>query len=489
MTLVEKTKILLLSIFNLLFIGTFSYVFINATVFPNTFVETMNPWVVLIIAIVIGLILFGAYRLLRQLSKKSLIIISCLNFLIFLALQLFFFKYFQLTPTWDVGVIYREALNHKDYIGELSSYFTVRYPNNIPLLLAEIYGVRILDFLGIDNYYKVFTFLNIVLVLCSMGGLYWFSYRRVGIIGATWGSFLMLFITPLYMYTPIFYTDTLVMPFVIFGVLLYDIFYQSTHKFRYLWVILMSILLTIGVLFKANVIILVIAIFIHYVMTRNYKQWLSFIGIFIVPFMLINFVYQQLVTPLYPVEKSELGFPATHWIMMGTYGNGSYYEEDVQFTESLKVDQKLSNEEIEKVHLEVIKERLMGDGVQGFIKHINRKLNFTWAEGTYFAVPLLNRQPVDDNMFRDYVYGEARKPYIYFCQAVQLNIIGMLVVAGFKLFKRKSVFEIVLSLTVFGTFLFLLIWETRSRYLVLILPVMMALCTYAMCDKNNELKG
>ena len=57
MTLVEKTKILLLSIFNLLFIGTFSYVFINATVFPNTFVETMNPWVVLIIATVIGLIL------------------------------------------------------------------------------------------------------------------------------------------------------------------------------------------------------------------------------------------------------------------------------------------------------------------------------------------------------------------------------------------------------------------------------------------------
>ena len=92
------------------------------------------------------------------------------------------------------------------------------------------------------------------------------------------------------------------------------------------------------------------------------------------------------------------------------------------------------------------------------------------------------------NPYAKYIYGESSSVFVYFCQAVQLNILGLLVFAGFKLFTKKTTFEIVLSITLFGTFLFLLIWETRSRYLVLMLPVMIAMCTYGMCDKSNEWK-
>ena len=488
MNLVEKIKVTLLSIFNVLFIGTFSYILINAALFPNQYVEKMNAWIVIIMAIVLFFILFGCYKVLKKFSKKSLMVISGINFLIFIALQIFFFKYFQVKPSWDVGAIYNEALKHQEYIGNLSSYFTIRYPNNIPMLLAEIYGMRILSLFGIENFYQVFTAFNAIIVLCSMFGLYYLSYRRVGLLGATWGSLLMLIVTPLYTYTPIFYTDTLVMPFVIFGVLLYDIFYHSKGKIRYLWLVILSVLLAVGVLFKANAIIFVVAMFIHYVMTRNYQQWLSFLGVFIIPFVLINFSYQQLVTPLYPMEKSEVGFPTTHWIMMGTFDKGGYYNKDVQFTESLKVEQGLSNKEITKIHLGIIKERLTENGFQGFIKHINKKLNYTWAEGTYFAPVKLSRQPLEENPYATYIYGESRSAFVYFCQAVQLNILGLLVFAGFKLFTKKTTFEIVLSITLFGTFLFLLIWETRSRYLVLMLPVMIAMCTYGMCDKSNEWK-
>ena len=100
----------------------------------------------------------------------------------------------------------------------------------------------------------------------------------------------------------------------------------------------------------------------------------------------------------------------------------------------------------------------------------------------------LSRQPLEENPYATYIYGESRSAFVYFCQAVQLNILGLLVFAGFKLFTKKTTFEIVLSITLFGTFLFLLIWETRSRYLVLMLPVMIAMCTYGMCDKSNEWK-
>ncbi|MDO5794917.1 MAG: hypothetical protein Q4Q00_12110, partial [Turicibacter sp.] len=60
-----------------------------------------------------------------------------------------------------------------------------------------------------------------------------------------------------------------------------------------------------------------------------------------------------------------------------------------------------------------------------------------------------------------------------------------IVVSGIKLFKEKSVFEILLSIALFGTFLFLLIWETRSRYLILYLPLMMLLSVYGMVAIKN----
>ncbi|MBQ8994037.1 MAG: hypothetical protein IJ085_08000, partial [Turicibacter sp.] len=180
---------------------------------------------------------------------------------------------------------------------------------------------------------------------------------------------------------------------------------------------------------------------------------------------------------------------ATHWVMMGAYDNGGYYHPDVKFTESLKVEQKLTNEEIMNIHLDIIKERLTSNGLKGFIQHLNKKINYTCAEGTYFVPIKLNRNPIDENPYGEYIYGESRSVVVYFCQAVHINILGLIVVAGFKLFREKTSIEIVLSITLFGTFLFLLIWETRSRYLVLMLPVMMAMCTYAMCDKGREIKG
>ena len=63
-------------------------------------------------------------------------------------------------------------------------------------------------------------------------------------------------------------------------------------------------------------------------------------------------------------------------------------------------------------------------------------------------------------------------------------------ISGVYLFKNRHAFVHVMAITLFGNFLFLLIWETRSRYLVLYLPLMMMLCTYAMASLNkNSMKG
>ena len=121
------------------------------------------------------------------------------------------------------------------------------------------------------------------------------------------------------------------------------------------------------------------------------------------------------------------------------------------------------------------------------MNHLKEKINFTWAEGTYFAPEKLSRLPVSENVYQPYIWGDAKIYFVYFCQAVQVVILALIVVGSVKLFKEKSVFELVLSIAIFGTFLFLLIWETRSRYLIVALPLIMALCVYGMASNEKSL--
>ena len=68
------------------------------------------------------------------------------------------------------------------------------------------------------------------------------------------------------------------------------LFYHSKDRSHYTWLLLMSVVLAIGVLLKANVIILLVAILIHFVMTNSYKSWLGFFTGSLLPFFMIDYI-------------------------------------------------------------------------------------------------------------------------------------------------------------------------------------------------------
>lgn len=47
--------------------------------------------------------------------------------------------------------------------------------------------------------------------------------------------------------------------------------------------------------------------------------------------------YKLAIKPLIPVASSEVGFPKTHWVMMGLKGLGGYDDEDTNMTRFLKI--------------------------------------------------------------------------------------------------------------------------------------------------------
>ena len=63
----------------------------------------------------------------------------------------FFKRYFQIEPSWDVGGGYHSALSVKDGFIVFPEYFTNKYPNNIPLFLVELLGMKILILFYIET--------------------------------------------------------------------------------------------------------------------------------------------------------------------------------------------------------------------------------------------------------------------------------------------------------------------------------------------------
>lgn len=482
--MIEKFKSNLLRLFALVFTLTFLFIFSEAVLKPSSTFLTMTWWKVGLITIIIFSFLFMVYHGMGRLKKRGLIIFTIINFFIFALLQLFFIRYFQVNLNWDVAAVYQAALEQKESFQFLPGYFTVMYPNNIPLLLIFILGMRFLDVFGITQYYYYFTFFNAFVILLSMVSLYWFLLRYLGLRSATWMSLFMLFISPLYMYVPIVYTDTLVMIFPILGLICYDLFYYSKNKWRYLYLILLGLVLAMGVLVKTNAIIIVVAIIIHSLMRSSIKKLSQLVIGIIFSFLVVNGIYQSQIQSLYPSERAEIGFPMTHWVMMGLRGNGGYSHEDVEFTDSLK-NSGLTNNQIKAIHIEEIKNRLSDYGVRGTLNHLHQKINYTWADGTYYVPGKLSWDPIDSNPYQAYIYGDKKSTYMYLSQAIHSVILGLMTLSGIYLFKNKNSFMYVAAITIFGNFLFLMIWETRSRYLVLYLPLMMMLCAYAMAHFNK----
>ena len=171
-------------------------------------------------------------------------------------------------------------------------------------------------------------------------------------------------------------------------------------------------------------------------------------------------------------EKNE--FPLEHWVAMGLVDSGGYNADVYWMTASTE-----GKEAKKVVDRQFIRDTLEGYGVSGMLEHLKEKVEFTWGDGVYFAPEKLKRDPVKTSWLHSWVLydgADYQKTYRY-CSAAQLLILGGILLSVLCNFLRKGEVREVqaMQLAVFGLFLFLLIWETRSRYLVNFVPVFLLL--------------
>lgn len=162
---------------------------------------------------------------------------------------------------------------------------------------------------------------------------------------------------------------------------------------------------------------------------------------------------------LSPVLENKYQFPFIHWVMMSASGSGGYRSSDYDFTEA---HIGYAN----KTHADLLRllAKLRNQGT-GFITHLFRKMQFTWTDGTYMAAHY-NRQSA---LFTSGTFATLA------CIS-HLALLFLMVGSAIRAFLNPGKCSGRLFRTAVAVLaLFLLIWETKSRYLVLYLPLM-ALC-------------
>ena len=379
-------------------------------------------------------------------------------------------------PAWDFGRVYNAALEicqYGTFISPTHTEYFLRYPHNYLILVVSVLWFKGFSLFGVTPLHAGIV-LNISAVGVSLAFLFfavreWYNDRI-----AVFVLFIGLFFSPVWLYLPIFYTDTLSIPFPILALWIAGIAAKQKKGTKKTWLgIFTGVCVAVGFLLKATVVITLAAIVVGFLITKVKDEFLYLLGA-VVGFVGVLVIW-QIVLHLIPwvnfSNKSNYQFPATHFVMMGLKDTGGYSPEDEEFTAGFT-----NIQERETANLDEIKQRIAQYGLFGMLVHLQEKMAYTWSDGTYFAPKKLSIDPVFETKLQQWVLpgGKYYSSIEGILAAFQAAVLALFVFNGvWMLGKKNHEFDLlyVSCIAVTGLAIFLLVWETRSRYLVNYIPM------------------
>ncbi|MDR0984650.1 MAG: glycosyltransferase family 39 protein [Ruminococcus sp.] len=363
-----------------------------------------------------------------------------------------------------------DVYKYTEFNQDIWKYFQV-YPYQTSVLLL----LTFLHKLGISPVvFNIFClFVSYVLTYLTSKNVYSDNFKplSIAIIAAIFPVF--------YAYTPVYYTDTMAMPFTIGCIYLITCGIKSAEYKNVIYFALAGITAVLGYFIKASVGIILPAVVIFLILTKiPVKKKIvfgsGFFGVFICLAIMLNLLIAG--TGIYTKDsREEYEFPKTHWVMMGIKSYGGYFSEDFEMTY-----QAGNFAEKERVNIAEIKERFSEYNVLTFTRHVIVKVSRTWSDGAYFVNNgYLNSRFVNGKFFN--IYSNIVNTCLLFA-----------VIWGFFCGARRKDYGILFLCRVIlcGLILFLIVWETRSRYLISFIPLILLMFPELLTLKRpNALLG
>ncbi|MDL2252825.1 hypothetical protein LJC49_01965 [Ruminococcaceae bacterium OttesenSCG-928-I18] len=470
-------------IFNIAFAALF-FGILALTLFFNTNSFYSFRWYWLLCAaaggVLITLFVYWLFTLFPDPGKRAERILVPVLLVLFVAVQVVVGWQVRVDTdnSWDYGVVFNYA---SDYAlsGTLPDDYFLYFPNNAALYTILCGFFSLLHLLGIWDFLIPTMVLNIAAITAAVALLY-FVCRRL--FGVRQGLFLLLacFVTaPFILYAPILYSDTLTLPIPIGIVLLWlktrTEWRQGRTKGVYIRFLLISLLAAAGALFKVTVLIVWIAVALDLLIFLCGKGRLRLLlaGLALLLVVYLGGSFAVRYSPLLPAYNyAKDGLPASHWVMMGLSGNGGYNDDDYQLV--LAQEGRAARSDFVAGE---IGSRIAEKGPLGLLQHLGTKLSYTFGDGTYTAAGKLDQSASNPGLLHEVLVhsGEYFGVFAYLTFGLEAALLFWMALAAVRSFRRRNEALTFVRIAVFGLVLFLLLWETRARYLINFLPLFLLL--------------
>lgn len=430
-------------------------------------------------------------------SKKACTLRAAIAVILLMIQVLLFLKI--LTPIgWDA----LEITNSAEY-GMYNGDYFVRHTNNLFMQIFLADYLNVLKFISFLSALRKMELLNLFFVDAAI----WMSVATARkIYGAKAADRVFICSVLLIGFHPTLstiYSDTLAMPFPIGA--LFSIIHAAYEKKRWkqvLYVCMAGVFGIVGYYIKPTVLIVFIAmsilIFLRWKKEYVQKQFLFLVIIFVLAASFTTGVVYIREQPI--KEELKRQYPdivplgILHYMGLGLgsleddpSGYGGWNEPEVSWTQ-----QHINNANYKQEALQHIGERIAAYGPIGYAGHLFNKLVWAGSDGTFFyglegEFHLEEQSPQSTlrGLLQNGFYIETpfyQNWFSSWMQGVWLMICIMSMLSVFRM--SECIYSSIAKLSILGLFLFLLLFENRSRYLFLYLPVLLIALESEVCLKS-----
>ncbi len=479
-------SLFLLALFSL-YISVFAFFRWDASFLRNLNHAPVQALFILAFGLLLCAALVLLYRLVKGLSEKNQKRLGLILFLVLTLGQLGFLMVIRPQLRYDPLKIFDmaiEMLRTHTISGTYETGYFARYTNNYPLTILTYWFLRLLQGVGVpESGFQVAV--QLVNVVCILGSV-WLGYLILKEVkGRTEAVFFLgvCALCPLsYVWAGYFYTANCSMPFLM-GILYLGIRIRKTlsrPKANLLSLTILFALLGLVTVFgfklRATAAIALIALYIDgaLLLWRRRAEGLAklisrtvrTLAIPCLAFMLTAALslgfFSAAVNTYVDFDYKNTGFPAIHWVMMSARWDGSFDQNDENYTVSFE-----TKEEKMAADLKGIERACRGAGSLGLVTLSGRKLLNTWVDGTdsYQA----ENSYASYGKLYDCLIGNKSGLLLIYTQAfrtLQMLVIGLgALFALVALLKKKRAPRFFLvQLTLLGSMAFHLLWETNPLY-------------------------
>jgi len=284
---------------------------------------------------------------------------------------------------------------------------------------------------------------------------------------------------PFYLWAHRYYSDTLALPFLSAGVLLYMKARENSGKKQILLNILCGIVLWAGYFMKGSIVIVLAAILIFSAFCDKkgfVKNGLVVAVAFIITLAGWNFYVNHNSWIDYS-DKAVNDFPVTMWLMYGAHDEGNYSQSDVDYMYSFP-----DYESRKEAAAEKLKEYYSVYTPKSYIEFLNLKYGITYGSGMFDAEQYLNNQRSAN--FTHYFLIEGMpftSLFRYAADALHFAVLLLAVISGFVNWHKKQWnMPMLMQIILLGSIIFFSFWETKARYAFGITPVLLFLAVYTV---------